>query len=275
MPNSIETILPILPVYNEESRIRDTINYYTAAFSRILVIDNYSTDDTLLIASRYPNVDICQKQNNGTIETQEWHDWLICAHPSAYYLHLSCSERLSPKFLSKLTGFCAESIDLVYTNRISLTGIYDTSYVYSNLLRAVLGLPAIHEVCRFSSINAIKAAPITIHANFGPARSHVNSASFLDKELAIIHYRDPDLISTFNKHLAYAKHNSTFISHPNYYLIKWTIREIAFVIIAFLYCKLSWGILRELFARIVMHIQIYLLAQEAKICNDPIALRQS
>jgi glycosyltransferase involved in cell wall biosynthesis len=258
-------ILPILPVYNEQARLSDTIEYYSQYLRKILVIDNYSTDDTLIIASGYPNVDICQKQNNGTTETQEWHDWLTSTFPSRYYLHLSCSERLSQKFLTSLSSFCLDSLDLVFTNRISFTGIYDTSLVYSKLSRAILGLPSIHEVCRFCSFNAIKVAPISIHSNFGPAKSLVRSSSFSDKRLAIIHHRDSDLTNIFKKHLDYARNTATTIHKPNHFLIKWISRELVFIFVALAHRKLSWGIFRELLARIVMHIQIYLYAQESKL----------
>ena len=49
-----EDTLVIIPVFNEEKQIENTINSIMKSFSNILIINDGSTDNTLSIVSRYP-----------------------------------------------------------------------------------------------------------------------------------------------------------------------------------------------------------------------------
>jgi glycosyltransferase involved in cell wall biosynthesis len=54
------TIEVYLLCFNEEKMILHTLNYYSKICSKIIIIDNQSTDDSISLASKYKNVDIKQ-----------------------------------------------------------------------------------------------------------------------------------------------------------------------------------------------------------------------
>ncbi|WP_281310675.1 glycosyltransferase family 2 protein [Flavobacterium flavigenum] len=54
--NSTITIELYLLCFNEEKMIRHTLNYYSEFCSKITIIDNQSTDDSMHLASTYKNV---------------------------------------------------------------------------------------------------------------------------------------------------------------------------------------------------------------------------
>ncbi|MFQ3614792.1 MAG: glycosyltransferase family 2 protein [Cyanobacteriota bacterium] len=56
----LEAITPLILTYNEAPNIDRTLQQLTWA-SRIVVIDSYSTDETLEILSRYPQVEVFQR----------------------------------------------------------------------------------------------------------------------------------------------------------------------------------------------------------------------
>ena len=90
----------ILPVFNEEKRLQEVLNYYIPLLGSLDLIDNFSSDNTLKIANTCAGVKIYQKHNSGTNETTEWFHWLLEEIPSEYYLFLSCSASKRNGFLS-------------------------------------------------------------------------------------------------------------------------------------------------------------------------------
>lgn len=65
-----ETLSVVVPVYNEQTLIRDTLDGLTRQSQepgRIIVVDNDSTDDTAeIVSSEYPNVTLLQESVKGT-----------------------------------------------------------------------------------------------------------------------------------------------------------------------------------------------------------------
>ncbi len=57
----LERITPLILTYNEAPNIERTLQNLTWA-SRILIVDSHSTDETIEIAQRYPQVEICQRK---------------------------------------------------------------------------------------------------------------------------------------------------------------------------------------------------------------------
>ncbi|WP_230470608.1 glycosyltransferase family 2 protein [Flavobacterium cheongpyeongense] len=55
-PNNTITVELYLLCFNEEKMIRHTLNYYSKFCSKITIIDNQSTDDSMRLASTYKNV---------------------------------------------------------------------------------------------------------------------------------------------------------------------------------------------------------------------------
>ena len=57
----IETITPLILTYNEAPNLERTLGQLTWA-KRIVVIDSYSTDETLQILKSFPQVEIHQRE---------------------------------------------------------------------------------------------------------------------------------------------------------------------------------------------------------------------
>ena len=56
----LATITPMILTFNEQANIADTLSRLAWAH-RIVVIDSYSTDDTLSIIGKHSNVDVIQR----------------------------------------------------------------------------------------------------------------------------------------------------------------------------------------------------------------------
>ena len=56
-PNNDITIEVYLLCFNEEKIILHTLNYYSKICSKIIIIDNQSTDNSLSLASKYKNIE--------------------------------------------------------------------------------------------------------------------------------------------------------------------------------------------------------------------------
>ena len=55
------TITPLILTYNEEANIDRTLGRLTWA-DRVVVVDSYSTDATVDLATSYDNVDLVQRE---------------------------------------------------------------------------------------------------------------------------------------------------------------------------------------------------------------------
>lgn len=79
----LEQITPLLLTYNEVPNIKRTLGKLTWA-KRIVVIDSYSTDNTLEILQTYPQIEIVQRQFD--THTNQWNyglervttEWVLC-----------------------------------------------------------------------------------------------------------------------------------------------------------------------------------------------------
>ena len=60
----------IIPTFNSQKTIKrciDSVQFQTFKDFEIIVVDNYSTDDTIQIIRTYDNIKIYQEKNNGII----------------------------------------------------------------------------------------------------------------------------------------------------------------------------------------------------------------
>lgn len=68
--NILDSITPIILTYNEAPNIQRTLQYILSWANRIVVIDSYSTDETLEILKLYPQVQILQRKFD--THTAQW-----------------------------------------------------------------------------------------------------------------------------------------------------------------------------------------------------------
>jgi hypothetical protein len=174
---------------------------------------------------------------------------------------LSCSETISPKFIAKISDWISCGYQLVYVHRESRTDSVDTSLVFAPL-RVLLGLDKfVHPVCRLFSAYSVYGNEIRIHDNFNSFKDGYSHLIELSPEYSLLHSRSSDKQALFAKILAYSKVESTLYSRKEAFkvLCRGLTREIAALLIITIRMKSSPIIINELLARIVMHIQIFVL----------------
>ena len=253
----------ILPTYNEKDRIDAVLTYYSAFDIQVIVVDNYSTDETAAIASTYPFTLTVLNKNSGTTETREWTDWLLDSYPFDYYVFFSCSERLSPRFMSSISDFHVSGLDLVYVNRSSFTGS-SPSLVFDHPLDLLFFRQSYLPCCRFVSARCLASIEINIHANFRPYRTYWNSKDIYDPEFAMIHIRPVVDCLQLRKMLEYASIDACLLfsecGSGGRQAFRLVLRELVVLLILMLQLRLTSIRKRELFARVAMHLQFYVLS---------------
>lgn len=249
----------ILPVWNESSRIERTINYYHP-YGRIIVIDNFSTDNTANLAKEL-GCEVVQMPNNGTIQTKEWMSKALALSPTSYVVLLSCSEYIPPDALLKFEEIArANSYTLVTNVLISFTcgkNIQIWNQLFKNTERRTE---------RFFNRDYLDYTEIFIHA---PYRT-VSETGVLDlpnnDSYNIIHLRDSDITSLTYKHFDYASAESKQMisSDKCISLTLLSKRILADIIRYILLPRSAKGFIaaREVWARVLMNISIYYLVRE-------------
>jgi hypothetical protein len=82
----------VLPVCNESARVRFALDYICSFCSNVLVIDNFSMDDTVgIIREHFSSVTVVQIQNTGTTETPDWWRKATRYFNSPFVYFASCS----------------------------------------------------------------------------------------------------------------------------------------------------------------------------------------
>jgi len=256
----------VLPVFNEEARIVSTLEYYSYLEKKIYIIDNFSTDNTIKLANNF-NVEVLKYANSGTIETPEWTLWLLNALNYQYFLFLSCSEELSGNALSSISSLVQKKIELCYWRRISFTN-NEESLIFDSLTDLLTFRRSGQYTCRFASRIALKDnyLKIKIHDNFKSFRKYCLYIEDSNHPNLIKHCRPATDFNVLKKLLYYAKAESAdalssrsrtfFVS--NFYLIR-CMRELLYMILLFLSFRLTQTRANELLARIILHLQIYIL----------------
>ncbi len=261
----INGITFLLPTYNEESRINRVLEYYTK-FSKVLIIDNYSTDNTCDIASSY-DTEIFLFKNSGTIQTKEWFLFATELCKTDYFVLLSTSEFIPEPLIYKFeTIAISKEFDMV-------SNVVDT-YTCGEKIPLYGGRWGFlnRKIQRFFNKHEINYNEIKIHAPF--VINNPNKVLYLgsSSKYIISHIRDSDVYSLTMKHLAYAKVESDTIllSGNNFGLCRF-LKLILKEFIRLLQVPLtSWNFVtfREIWARIVMHSFIYYFFLEKKYNKD-------
>ncbi len=251
----------ILPVFNEEARVKRVVEYYKP-FARMILVDNYSTDNTISIVKDM-GIEIIQYKNPGTTQTPECLKYYSSLVNTDYILYLSCSEFLPPPLLGLFEEIASKKeYDVISCVR--------DSYTCGELIPLWGGRFKWMEarVERFINKHGIDTDSTRIHGHQTP----INKDRILhlprDRRYNIIHLRDADAKSLINKSVDYsfveAQHR---VQKGNPItgcrLVLLYLREI----LRFLHLPISkWNriALREVWARMIMHSITYWVCWELR-----------
>lgn len=100
--NLLSQITPLILTYNEAPNIARSLQKLTWA-SRIVIIDSYSTDDTLQIVADYPQAQVFQRKFD--THTNQWNFGITKVNTN-WVLSLDADYVLSEEFLSELKRLC-------------------------------------------------------------------------------------------------------------------------------------------------------------------------
>src|SRR6267142_1957423 len=89
-PPRFQSFTMILPVFNEEARVKRVVDYYRP-FAKLIVVDNYSTDGTLPILQEL-GVEVIRHRNEGSLQSPEGLRFMLSLSSTPYVLFLSCTE---------------------------------------------------------------------------------------------------------------------------------------------------------------------------------------
>lgn len=101
----LNTITPLILTYNEAPNIERTLQQLSWA-TRIVVIDSQSTDNTLEILERYPQVDVLQRQFD--THANQW-NYGIDQITTEWVLSLDADYVLSPELITELQKLSPDS----------------------------------------------------------------------------------------------------------------------------------------------------------------------
>lgn len=251
----------ILPVYNEEARIRRVIEYYRP-FARMIAVDNFSTDRTVEILKEL-NIETVQYKNPGTAQTPECIKFMTSLADTDYVLFLACSEFM-PVTLMNLFEDTAKSgkYDVVSCVRNSYTSGKLTPLWGGGLIN----LDA--RVERFINKKRVDLDKVVIHGGVVPFEKTRVLTLSNDDRYNIVHLRDFDAFTLMKKITDYAAVEATQ-RHNN----GSTIGGLKLIVLLFKevlrLLRLSpskWNriAMREIWARMVMQSVIYWIGWELR-----------
>ncbi|MCS4142573.1 glycosyltransferase family 2 protein [Salinibacter ruber] len=100
------SITPLILTYNEESNLDRTLGRLTWA-DRVVVVDSYSEDATVDIASSYENVDLVQREFDD--HTSQWNYGLDQVETD-WVLSLDADYRVPPEFVDEVEALNLSSV---------------------------------------------------------------------------------------------------------------------------------------------------------------------
>ncbi|GHV49175.1 hypothetical protein FACS1894181_07400 [Bacteroidia bacterium] len=152
-------ITAFVPAYNEEKRISATLRTLFWC-DEIIVVDKYSSDKTVEIAKKYPNVKIVELENTKEYSTSEWTAFMNNCR-TEYMGIYTCSSLVHPVLGMKIKeliynpDFNYDAIDVPY--RCYMMGIYEPWSPWY----AKVGIGAIKTSC-------VKINQGEVHTAFNP-----------------------------------------------------------------------------------------------------------
>jgi len=94
-------ITPVVLTYNEDANLERTLTRLTWA-PRVVVVDSYSTDETIAICAGYPNVDVVQRTFDS--HTAQW-NFGVAQVRTAWVLSLDADYVLSDELIHELAAW--------------------------------------------------------------------------------------------------------------------------------------------------------------------------
>lgn len=249
----------ILPLYNEESRVRRVVKYYKP-FARLIAIDNFSTDRTVEILKEL-DVEVVQYKNPGTTQTPECLKFMTSLVDTDYILFLACSEFMPSVLLHLFEEVAAsQKYDIVSSVR--------DSYTCGELIPLWGGRSRYLEarVERFFKKDAVDLDQVVIHGNFVPFNKNRVLNLPRDERYLMAHLRDVDTVSLLKKIIEYANVEARHrAANGNPLSLSKLVLLLMKEVVRFFLLPVSvWGslALREVWARMIMHSVTYWVGKE-------------
>jgi hypothetical protein len=256
-----ESFAMILPVFNEETRVRRVIEYYRT-YARIIAVDNNSSDRTVAILKEL-GIPVVGHTNEGTHQTTEDVRFFLSLAETPYVLFLSCSEFIPASLLAKFDRIAREGFYEVVSNPRG--GIYTGG----RLIPLWGGRFGIYlRVERLVKRDGVDLNRIRIHGHTYPINKDRLLILPREPDNEIISLRDADTRYLLAKSIDYASVEARQKIGVGEHLTIFGLagRFLKEIIRFLLLTPRHWnGIaLREIWARCVMHTTIYWLDWEAK-----------
>lgn len=104
----IDQITPLILTFNEAPNIGRTLDALKWA-ERVVVVDSFSTDNTVALCKTYPNVSVVQRVFDN--HTAQWNFGLEQAKDSQWVLALDADHVVSPDYVAELRGLDPTNIN--------------------------------------------------------------------------------------------------------------------------------------------------------------------
>ncbi len=253
--------LMVLTTHNEEDRIERVLKYYTK-FGEVVVVDNYSSDNTIKIAEKFCNK-IIKFKNNGAAQTPDFYHNLIKEIGHPYIILLSCSEFIPEKLLHFFFNISLnEKYGLVRTVVDSYT-CGENIKLWGGRFRFID-----RKIERFFDLERLDINNIDIHKPYSLINKNDEFELDRKEDYVISHIRDSDTKSLIIKHLGYADVEAdSYLEKGNpmtiFSLLKLMFKEM----LRFFQLPLKhMGFVaqREIMARVAMHFFIFFISREKK-----------
>lgn len=251
----------ILPVCNEERRIRRVIKYYKD-IAPMLIIDNYSKDGTEAIVKEF-DIPLIKKRNHGTTQTPEWVKEVFALVNTDYVLWLSASEFIPMTMMEKFDEIARQKQHGMVENVVVSYTCGENISIWGGRFKFID-----RRIQRFFNREELDYDAVYIHAPFrikDPGRCLKLENSELYN---IVQLRDSDIYSLTTKHLNYSLVEARQIvlankSYTMLHLFTLVMKEILRTIQVPIR---QWhGVtIREIWARIFMHVTIFWMVWELK-----------
>jgi glycosyltransferase involved in cell wall biosynthesis len=201
----MKKIATLISTYNEADRILDVVASVQSISTDIIILDNYSTDETVALVRDLPGVTVVKHNippTNYKERIRLFFDTLDSIESQTEYVtHLICSERFTSAFCDYLKKQDIFKYDAIACYRNAVTDEYPTHpYHLVYLIRSILKR---HKTVRLLKRGQWNENACKIHAEWQPKGMHsIKSIPFWS---AVIDYqRSGNILLNERKHSEYA-----------------------------------------------------------------------
>ncbi len=201
MLSAKENLTVIILSYNEEKRIQQTIDNYKFKFN-ILVLDNFSTDQTITICNKN-QVEFIQIKNKGHLDSKVISD-VIKLIKTDWVFFVQCSEYSPKKLIQEIKlNITNKNIRAILFNRVSFTG----GVITHNLNKVYKKQNDKYVFTRLFNKNYIQLSKSKIHFEFPILIEQPDQVFELNDSIdeSLYHFRVIDIDGGDKKHINYSK----------------------------------------------------------------------